>query len=94
MIEDGRKGRKLRLLKSVENDYVLEIRRWLNGPLKHSKIKSLQHTHQVVVLSILETKIREENLFNVWNKLRNPSWNFVYNYWILFYVSKVQLAII
>lgn len=76
--------------------------RGLNGPLKQEEIRSLVLSRKIVVLGILETRIKEENLLPVWKILNLANWEVVHNHesdvlgriWVIYNPTRVKLTVI
>ncbi|KAH7666191.1 DNase I-like protein [Dioscorea alata] len=76
--------------------------RGLNNPLKQSEVKYLIVRNKVVILGILETRVKEQNM-NIGRKnLKLPGWELIQNYssddsgriWILFDPNKVNISVV
>lgn len=76
--------------------------RGLNCSLKQSGITSLITKYKVVVLGILETRIKEGNWCDIWKRFQLPQWSLVHNYsssdqgriWIIFDSRRVSITVI
>ena len=74
----------------------------LNGLLKQAEVKAVILKYNVVLMGVLETRIREEDMSAVWSKLNLHNWELVNNYsssnlgriWIIYDASKIKLSIV
>lgn len=76
--------------------------RGLNSPLKQSELRMLIAKHMVFVLGILETRVKEEHVEEVWPRLNLNEWKMVHNYslndqgriWIMYDTKHIKLLVL
>lgn len=76
--------------------------RGFNSPLKQSELKTMIAKYKIDVMGVMETRIREENMSEVWGKLNLSNWNLVHNYgmndqgriWVLYDTSLICLRVL